>query len=162
MAKIAVFVQIESAGSGSDSTIGLVSGNLQWCSATGYSGWASGMVDNKTIDIAPMTCNVTTNGGLGGFDGDTAITVIDGAFWTAYNSGTINLTNKIVRIWIGANVASQSAATLVFTGKTSSVSTPDLIRTEIICDGINSLDLKKIPSMVITQEMALNNPRIGS
>ena len=158
MAKIAVFVQIESAGSGSDSSIGLVSGSLQWCSATGYSGWASGMVDNKTIDIAPMTCNVTTNGGLGGFDGDTAITVIDGAFWTAYNSGTINLTNKIVRIWIGANVASQSAATLVFTGKTSSVSTPDLIRTEIICDGINSLDLKKIPSMVITQEMALNNP----
>lgn len=158
MAKIAVFVQIESAGSGSDSSIGLVSGNLQWCSATGYSGWASGMVDNKTIDIAPMTCNVTTNGGLGGFDGDTAITVIDGAFWTAYNSGTINLTNKLVKIWIGANVASKSAATLVFTGKTSSVSTPDLIRTEIICDGINSLDLKKIPSMVITQEMALNNP----
>lgn len=157
MANIAIFVEIQGVGTGDNAAIGMVAGNLQWCSKPGYSGWKSGMIDHKTIDVAPMSCNVASGGCLGGFDGSTSVTVVDGSFWSAYMAGNINLQTRNLFVYIGDGVASKEDSTLIYSGKISSVSTPNLIKTEIVCDGVNSLDLKKLPSIVITKEMALNN-----
>jgi len=158
MAKISVFVKIIGAGAGDDSSIGLVDGNLQWCTNDGFPGWYDGLIDNKLIKLSPQSCNISNGGGLGGFDGETEILVIDQVFRLCVIKGTINLMNRQIIVWVGVDAVTQEDAVLKFNGVITSVYYADEMRTQIVSDSSVSLDLKKIPSAVITQEVAMNNP----
>jgi len=158
MAKISVFVKIIGAGAGDDSSIGLVDGNLQWCTNDGFPGWYDGLIDNKLIKLSPQSCNISNGGGLGGFDGETEILVIDQVFRLCVINGTINLMNRQIIVWVGVDAVTQEDAVLKFNGVITSVYYADEMRTQIVSDSSVSLDLKKIPSAVITQEVAMNNP----
>jgi len=158
MSKISIFVKIFNVTNGTtNTTIGLISGDLQWCSHSGFENYSSGMFDQNLIDIAPQSCNIAVGGCLGGFDGSTTLTAIDQTFRNSVYSGSIELLNKQITIHVGIDISSIDEAVLKYNGVISSFDYSDEIRTVITCDSSVSIDLKKIPSVEITKEMTLNN-----
>lgn len=157
MAKQVIFVKIFNVGTGNDATIGMVNGNLQWASISGFAGWSNGFIDQNTVDIPGQAINISAGGALGGFDGDAEIDVTDALLHNAIYSGAISVIGKQAIVAIGNDPASFDDAKIEFNGVVSSQGFPDEITVSITCDSSIDFDAKKIPETVITQEMALNN-----
>lgn len=158
MAKQVVFVKIFGVGTGNDATIGMVNGNLQWCSIAGFQYWYNGFIDQNTVDIPGQAINISSGGALGGFDGDAEIVVTDSLLHNAIYTGAISVIGKQAVVAIGIDPSSFDDAKIEFNGVVSSQGFPDEITVLITCDSTIDFDAKKIPETVVTQEMALNNP----
>lgn len=154
-----LLIKIFDVGTGTDETIGLVAdpndlntSNILFSSAE-YSGYYSGFINIEDQSLAGQTIDISQGGSLGGFDGETSLTIVDQSFHDATKEGTINLIGKVVNAQI---VFDSGTPETEFTGKISSIVFKDEITIELTCDSSISFDEKKIPEVVITKEMAFN------
>ncbi|MFA6680214.1 MAG: hypothetical protein WCR96_06990, partial [Candidatus Methanomethylophilaceae archaeon] len=154
-----LLIKIFDVGTGTDETIGLVAdpndlntSNILFSSAE-YSGYYSGFINIEDQSLAGQTIDISQGGSLGGFDGDTSLTIVDQSFHDAVKEGTINLIGKVVNAQI---VFDSGTPETEFTGKVSSIVFKDEITVELTCDSSISFDEKKIPEVVIAKEMAFN------
>lgn len=154
-----LLIKIFDVGTGTDETIGLVAdpndlntSNILFSSAE-YPGYYSGFINIEDQSLAGQTIDISQGGSLGGFDGDTSLTIVDQSFHDAVKEGTINLIGKVVNAQI---VFDSGTPETEFTGKVSSIVFKDEITVELTCDSSISFDERKIPEVVITKEMAFN------
>ncbi len=154
-----LLIKIFDVGTGTDETIGLVAdpndlntSNILFSSAE-YSGYYSGFINIEDQSLAGQTIDISQGGSLGGFDGDTSLTIVDQSFHDAVKEGTINLIGKTVNAYIAFDGGTPETE---FTGKVSSIVFKDEITVELTCDSSISFDEKKIPEVVIDKEMAFN------
>ena len=101
-----LLIKIFDVGTGTDETIGLVAdpndlntSNILFSSVE-YPGYYSGFINIEDQSLAGQTIDISQGGSLGGFDGDTSLTIVDQSFHDAVKEGTINLIGKTVNAYI--------------------------------------------------------------
>lgn len=153
-----LFVEIENAGIGTDSTIGLFSGNLKW-SSSGYGGYSSGIIDQKTVSRVISAMNITRGGGFGGFQGTVSIGAYSKNLVSAVIEKTITLIGKNLKIKI--QISEDGSESLYESQRFICPITSYRISNEglitIDCDTSKAFDRKKIGGITVTKEMAFDD-----
>ena len=153
-----LFVEIENAGTGTDSSVGLFSGTLKW-SSTGYGGYSSGIIDQKTVSRVISAMNITRGGGFGGFQGTVSVGAYSKELVAAVISKTISLIGKNLKIKI--KISEDGNETLYESQRFICPITSYRISNEglvtIDCDTSKSFDRKKIGGITVTKEMAFDD-----
>lgn len=145
-----ILVKILGVGTGDDSTIGMVDGDLLWSSQV-KAGYLDGVIDVNSIDSITSMCNIVEGGELGGLTSSLNIQGISSNLASMVDAGTISLANKYILVYYNE--------VLVYTGKVSTSFALDQITTQINVDPAYTLDNSAPVAVTVTEEMALYNSK---
>ena len=149
-----VFVEIIGVGTGNDNTIGMTGGDLLWSSSIA-TGFHVGFFDEKTLNGVAASCNIAYGGTLGGFDGDVVLSVYSAELISALIAKTIDLIGKEFRVSICDDPDEYASRVRRYTGRVGTWSTRNEISIDIVCRPYTEFNKKVIPSVTITDEIAL-------
>lgn len=158
---ILVTVEILNVGTGTDSTIGMISGNLKW----GYGG-AAGFIDQTTISDILSACNISRGGAFGGFQGNINVSVFSSDLVTKTIDKTVNLIGKTLNIYVYLTDLNNNSLyeSQRYTGTVSNWKIDNEQKIIITSNSATAFDRNRVASVSITEEMALyqaGNSAIG-
>lgn len=161
---INILIDIYEVGTGTNASIGMYDGDFKWSQATTNSNYAGGFIDRNTVSSVLSACNITRGGAFGGFQGTVSIGVYSKSVVDAILSNVVTLIGKVLTIKVDY-VSDDDLETVSqrFIGKVSTYKVDSENNVTISVATDTAFDAKKLPSITVTKEMALNadNTAVG-